>query len=133
MYVAAQRVISPSGQRGVNVYMYLHGFAWNGPPAPAFLPNYNPGVLVWQDIQRSPPGNHIISYLDVVASDDMPRVTLATYLGALRYSMLEQGNPTVITWGPLWCRFGLGNVPIPWSVELGALAAHLVLRLPPEA
>lgn len=94
------------------------------------LPDANPGTLVWQDVQLSPPGNRVLSYLDVVAPDDLPRGLLREYLAALKHTLSEQGNPTVASWGPVWVRFGLGHVGIPWSTELGALAGHLTMRLP---
>lgn len=131
MYVAAQRVISPiTGMRGVNIFMYQHGAgAWIGTVPPYFLPDVNPGVLVWHDTQLAPPGNRVLSYLDIVAPDEMPLLELRQYITGLKLALVEAGNPTVDTWGPIWVRFGLGQV-LPWRTELGALAGHLVLRLP---
>lgn len=126
MYVTAQRVISPvSGMRGVNVYLYAHG-----PIVLPQTPEANPGTLVWHDLQLAPPGNRVLSYLDIMASDAMPLENLRGYLVSLKHSMVENGNPSTAIWGPLWIRYGLGNIGIPWVTELGALAGHLVTRLP---
>lgn len=131
MYVSAQRVMSPmTGQRGVNIFVYSHGCVWDGPVPVELLPEVNPGALVWRDIQLPPPGNRILSYLDVVAPDDFPREELCNRLAVLKQALPNHGNPTILTWDPVWFRFGLGYVALPWTTELGALAGHLVLRLP---
>jgi len=131
MYISAQRVISPSSQRtGVNVFKYSHGAAtWQSVPA-AFLPDVNAGELIWQKIEVDPPGNRVLSYLDVVAPDAIPWEAVCGRLAMLKRYVHEAGNPTIAAWDPLWIRFGLGHPGIPWSTELGALAGHLVLRLP---
>ncbi len=130
MYLSAQRVRSPStGQHGVNLFAYLHG-----PPVAGQLPlpEQNPGTLVWFDTsQLAPPGNDVLSYLDVVTYDGLPLDEIRQYLAALKHTMVPGGNPTVMQWGPLWIRYGLVLPGIPWSTELGALAGHLVMRLPP--
>jgi hypothetical protein len=127
MYVSAHRVMSPAtGNRGVNIYLYVHG-----PVALPPTPEVNPGTLWMQDLQLQPPGgNRVLSYLDILTSDALPLESLRGYLAVLKHTMVENGNPSIAKWGPLWIRFGLGNIGIPWATELGALAGHLVLRLP---
>lgn len=130
MLLVAQRVISPhTGNRGVNLYKYAHGRTWTQVP-PGLHPDHNHGQLVWSDQQLPPPGNRIVSYLDVVVPDDLPHEVLCTRLAALKQVFLWKGNPTELSRDLMWIRFGLGNDRIPWSTELAALAAHLVLRLP---
>jgi hypothetical protein len=130
MYLAAQRVISPVSQmQAVNLFAYLHG-----PLAPGAFPDpdNNPGVAVWSDVRLAPPGNRVLSYLDIVCSDALPLDEVRTYLAAIKHMLQANGNnPTIQGVGPLWVRFGLGHPSIPWSTELGALAGHLVMRLPP--
>ena len=86
MLLTAQRVVSPlSRARGVNVYLYLHGsFVWDRVPN-EFLPEANPGELVAQWIQLAPGGNRVISFLDVVAPDDIDEPDLH-----IHYSMMKQ-------------------------------------------
>lgn len=115
-----------TGNRGVNIYLYAHG-----PIALPPTPEANPGTLLMQHLQLEPTGgNRVLSYLDIMASDALPLESLRGYLAALKHSMVENGNPSIGTWGPLWIRYGLGNIGIPWATELGALAGHLVMRLP---
>ncbi len=129
MYVCAQRVFSATKGRGVNVYRYLHGPMWSYGDA---LPDFDemPGELVWQDLQVPPPGNRILSYLDVVSADSMPLAEVRAQLGSLKQSVPRHDNPTIYRMGRLSVRFGLGDARIPWTMELAALAGHLILRLP---
>lgn len=130
MLLTAQRVISPASQaRGVNVYRYAHGpHDWERVPD-KFLPEANPGELVAQWIQLRPGGNRVVSFLDVVAPDDMNVVQLQQALTSLKRVLQDQGNPTTAYLDPLWVRFGLALPNVPWSMELGALAGHIVLSL----
>ena len=126
MYVATQRVSSLiTGRQGVNTFLYLHG-----PGVALALPEQNPGALVWQYVDINPPGNRVLSYLDILAPDAITLDQLSGYLSGLKHVLVQGGNPTTATWGPLWIRFGLAQRGIPWQTELGALAGHVVLRLP---
>ncbi len=70
MFLSAQRVRSDGGVEGINAFHYLHGpFTWHGMP-PAGVPDQNPGTLVAHTIAVAPPGNHVRSFLDVIAPDD---------------------------------------------------------------
>ena len=130
MLLTAQRVISPrSRERGVNVYQYLHGpYAWERVPN-EFLPESTPGELVAQWIQLPPGGNRVVSFLDVVAPDEIGTVQLQQRLASLKHRLQFSGNPTTAYWDPLWVRFGCAALPVPWAKELGALAGHIVLGL----
>ena len=133
MLLTAQRVLSPQSRaRGVNVYQYLHGsFVWDRVPN-AFLPETDPGELVAQWIQVAPGGNRVISFLDVVAPDDMERLDLHQRLTSMKHWLQSSGNLTTAYWDPCWVRFGCATPPIPWTTELGALAGHIVLCLSGE-
>jgi hypothetical protein len=130
MLLTAQRVVSPhSHARGVNVYQYLHGpHTWQRVPK-NFLPEANPGELIAQWIQLPPGGNRVISFLDVVAPDEIESVDLQQRLASLKHRLAPSDNPTTAYWDPLWVRFGCAALPVPWATELGALAGHIVLRL----
>ena len=130
MLLAAQRVIAPRTRaRGVNVYQYLHGpFTWDRTPA-EFLPEANPGELVAQWIQLPAGGNRVVSFLDVVAPDEIELGLLQQRLTSLKHQLHAAGNPTTAYWDPLWIRFGCPPQTVPWSTELGALAGYIVLSL----
>jgi hypothetical protein len=129
MYITAQRVVSAKGQRGVNVYEYLHGpQTWTLPLPRQLLPENEPGRLnrSWKDVP--PPGNAVISYLDVVVPDNVPRDEVARWLIALKQSIRAEAVPREYTVGPLWVRFGIARPGVPPQTELAALAAHILLR-----
>jgi hypothetical protein len=130
MLLTAQRVMAPhSPARGVNVYQYLHGaYRWDRVPD-AFLPEANPGELIAQWIELPPGQNRVISFLDVVAPDDLLGVELQQRLASLKHQLQQVGNPTVAYLDPYWIRFGCATLPIPWATELGALAGHILLSL----
>jgi hypothetical protein len=130
MLLTAQRVISPrSHARGVNVYRYVHGpYTWERVPND-FLPQGNPGELIAQWIQLSPGGNRVVSFLDVVAPDEIESVELQQRLASLKHRLQPSDGPTTAYWDPLWVCFGCAALPVPWATELGALAGHIVLRL----
>ncbi len=127
MLLTAQRIISPvTEQHGVNVFQYLHGpYTWVQVPG-EFLPDANPGELFesWPEI--APGGNRVLSYLDVVAPDDIDPPGLHQLLASLKYQFAE--GVQALYWDPCWARFGCAQ-PIPWQTELGALAGHIVLCL----
>jgi hypothetical protein len=71
MYLTAQHVRSSSGQEGINAFRYSHGgYLWHGIPPPG-IPEQNPGELVEQIIEVTPPGNVVRSYLDLIAPDEV--------------------------------------------------------------
>lgn len=130
MLLTAQRVMAPhSHANGVNVYQYLHGpYVWDHVPN-EFLPETNPGELIAQWTQLPAGGNRVLSFLDVVAPDEMLDVGLQQRLTSLKHVLSPSGNPTTAHLDPLWVRFGCSALPIPWAAELAALAGHIVLRL----
>ena len=70
MYLTAQRVISPSGENGINGFLYEHGtVTWEKPPEP--IKNAI-GELVHTFIMVTPGNNQVMSYVDVIAPDNTP-------------------------------------------------------------
>lgn len=69
MILTAQRVISPSGMEGVNVYHYRHDpRPWPFPPTEAFdLPR----MIAWRNLEVPVGGNRIRSYLDIAVPPDV--------------------------------------------------------------
>lgn len=76
MYVSAQRVCSRT-REGVNAFLSLHSEAqlgdldWNSPPLERII-DEQPGVLVSKECDLPAGGNHVRSFLDVVARDQVP-------------------------------------------------------------
>ena len=129
MLLTAQRVVSPRGTQGVNVYQYLHGsHVWPHVPD-EFLPDVNPGELVNQWLEISPGSNRIVSFLDVVAPDDTAISDIHQRLASLRHHIQASGNRTEAYWDPYWVRFGSSVAAGFLQTELGALAGHILLSL----
>ena len=84
MLLTAQRVVARGTRtHGINVYCFAHGpYTWPRVPD-GLLPDVNPGELVQQWLQIDPGGNYIVSYLDVVAPDDVPPMDLYQRLASL--------------------------------------------------
>lgn len=77
MYLTAHRVRHvKNGRHGINTFYYKHGnttipnFSWHQPNLQVIVESY-PGELFAQNINIVPGNNHVMSYLDVVASDDI--------------------------------------------------------------
>jgi hypothetical protein len=127
--LTAQRVVSPRGTRGVNVYQYLHGsYVWPRVPD-GFLPDVNPGELVNQWLEVPPGSNRIVSFLDVVAPDEVATSDVHQRLASLKYHVQANGHRTEVYWDPYWMRFGSAVVAGSLQTELGALAGHILLSL----
>ncbi len=73
MYVTAHHVVNKARQlEGLNAFHYAHeGLTWTALPPPG-IPDDQPGVLTRQQISVRPGGNHVRSYLDIVAPDGTP-------------------------------------------------------------
>lgn len=129
MLLTAQRVVSPRGARGVNVYQYLHGsHTWTRVPD-ALLPDVNPGELVSQWLEVPPGENQIVSYLDVVAPDQVSAPDVHQRLASLKHHLPATGHRIEAYWDPYWVRFGSSIDSRMLQTELGALAGHILLCL----
>jgi hypothetical protein len=131
MYLTAQRVLSGSRRRGVNVYEYHHGpITWSLPLPDNLRPEHNPGELVDRWEQVPPPGNSVLSFLDVVVPDKLPRPQVINWVAMLKDLVPARPLTEEHYVGPLWVRFGMSpRIGIPPRTELAALAAFLVLAL----
>jgi hypothetical protein len=130
MYLTAQRVVTPSGQRGVNVYEYLHGpVTWDQPLPWQYLPENNPGQLRRWFEETVTGGNAVISYLDIVVPDHVHVAQVQQWIAAIKQAIPASALARAYQLGPLWVRFGMSRMGIPPQTELGALAAHILLRL----
>ena len=74
MYLTAQRVrVTRGGQGGINAFVFRHGSVganvnWEAPDFDELITR-NPGDLVARSTQVRPGGNHVLSFLDVLAPD----------------------------------------------------------------
>ena len=129
MLLTAQRVVSPRGVRGVNVYQYLHGpYGWPRVPD-EFLPDINPGELVNQWLEVPPGNNRIVSFLDVVGPDEVAISDVHQRLASLKYYIQASNSRIGAYWDPYWVRFGSAVIVGFLQAELGALAGHILLAL----
>ena len=90
MYLAAQRVRS-TGRTGVNVFLYRHppgSIAWADP---GHVVEQMPGELVSSEIEVPPGGNEVLSFLDVVAAEEVSSDAVVDLVDQLREEALRDG------------------------------------------
>jgi hypothetical protein len=134
MYLTAQRVVSPKSHKtGVNTYKYVHGAAWPGPVPDEFLPDVNPGELALQSVVLTPPGNRVLSYLDVVLPDGADPQEVRNFLLSLKWALPTQSLPVSRRLENGFARFHMAKLSIPATTELAALAGRLALQYFPMA
>lgn len=129
MYVTAHRVVTPRHEEGINAYFYQHGpCLWARPPRP----EENPGELVNTLLTVSEVGgNHVRSYLGVIAPDDV----LWPQIEPMFLQFVESSRVTPFPWEAEVgsCLFQLGmERPLArsWRRELGLLYKACVLVRP---
>ena len=129
MLLTAQRVVSPKGVTGVNVYQFLHGsYIWVRVPSD-FLPDTNPGELVDQLLEVPPGDNRIVSYLDVVLPDETSSTDVLQCLASLKHRIQPVHTHVEAFLDPYWIRFGSSIDARMRPTELGALSGHILLSL----
>ena len=130
MYVTAHHVSNRRGEEAINAAMYLHGQE-NWQISPTGVPDPEPGELLRSHIALTPGGNHVRSYLDLVAPDgaQWPELHQA-FIG-----FLAAAQPTTLPWvgisGRCLFRFGLElALAKDWPRELARLyrAAEVLHR-----
>lgn len=105
MYLAAQRVRSGS-RTGINAFLYRHPpgeIPWRDP---ARVVEQMPGELVSQDIEMPPGGNEVLSFLDVVAGEAVPKLAIVDQAEKLRTAVVQAG---VVTGDGVGMRFSAGQ------------------------
>jgi hypothetical protein len=129
MYLTAQRVQAPRTHKvGVNVYRYVHGRDWRGAAPEDVLPDVDPGELHLEHVEIAPPGNRILSFLDVVLPDAQDPASVRDFLLSLKWAVPTETLPVVRRLGSAWVRFHMAPMGIASTTELAALAGHLVIR-----
>ena len=134
MRLTAQRVRSwQTAAVGINAFFYTHGgYTWHLDVPREVWPENDSGELVRQNISIPPPGNHVLSYLDLVAPDERSDMWLAQQVQRCASNAELYVLPwNVITPDGLLCRFHLEQARLSrWQQELSELfrAALLVRR-----
>ena len=132
IYLTAHRVRSPqTGEEGINAFRYSSGnYTWEGAPPTPVAVDKDPGVLMASTIRMRPPGNRVLSFLDVVAPFDVRVDELHEALGSLAYGRPPERFPNEWTHARLWIRFGAERALVPfWRSEIGALGAEAIVLL----
>jgi len=119
MILTAQHVRSSTGAEGINAFCRLHGLhEWRDPPPEDLAA----GVLVNQAISIPLGGNHVRSYLDVMAPDETPtqeiRQAVVQFINRSRGRTL----PWAETIGRCTFRFGVEfGLYESWAIEFRRL------------
>jgi hypothetical protein len=124
MYLTAQRVLAPSGENNINGFLYEHGaVTWQTPPEPI---EGAIGKLVHTFIMVPQGGNKVLSFVDIVASDDVPYAHIRERLCAWLTAQANMPHPHPLPWtgvdGDM--RFGLAMITTlakAWRSEVGHL------------
>lgn len=128
MYATAHRVLSLSGQTGINTFVHFHGAEYLWPAEPWRLPETEPGTLSREQVEVRVGGNRVRSYLDILAPDGTPRGELDIALTDLWLELIadESGaaapvgpmpNPVVYHRGAVVLRFGVEADLIPHRAQ----------------
>lgn len=111
MYLTAQHVRSRSGEDGVQAYLHLHDLpAARFPPDPLTVPQEHPGRMVRSHVGLRPGGNHVLSYLDIVAPDAAGGEAGAGSDGSSTRWWRQTLEPIAEL---------MSDRPLPWVVEAG--------------
>jgi hypothetical protein len=120
MYVTAHRIRTRLHEDGINAYYYMHGSSlWREAPDP----EQDPGTLVnTLHTVDTLGGNHVSSFLDVVAPDEMSWSDIESLL--LRF--IDARRQTPFPWGDALgtCRFRVGmerSLAPAWQKEISLL------------
>ncbi len=133
MKLVAQRVVSiAQGQKltGINSRHYSHtGREWlDAPPD-----DLGEGELVNRHDQVRPGGNRVRSYLDIIAPDSTPSLTIELSVRSTARFLAEAGAPLpwAINHADVSIEFNIeASLASHWQIELETLLAHcLAVRL----
>lgn len=130
MYLTAQRVRrARDGREGINAFYYVSQLdVWAPEHEPPFTPDEDPGVLENQILTVPPPGNRVRSYLDVVAEDFTPLVTIRRSFAIAAGQIQPAGLPFDVVVGACWFRFNAEAALVHvWRHEMGLLFEWAVM------
>ncbi len=112
MYATAHHVRSRSGESGINAFLHRHDQAELWPTdvrTVALMPSESPGEPVAQALSVKPPGgNHVRSYLDVLAPEGAALPDVLNSLAEVSRAIGDDTSlPLVATRGPVVVVFGV--------------------------
>jgi hypothetical protein len=138
MYATAHRVVRAStGETGINAFLHTHGEHFPWPQEAWRLPETNPGVQVRDNVELSPGGNRVRSYLDVLAPDNVSPDEIDVALTGLWLELVADEaaapaatgplpNPLVYQRGRVVLRFGVeGSLEASRSIEMAELRTYV--------
>lgn len=108
MYATSQRLRTPEARKGINSFLSAHpGQQWMG--WPPWLPDQNPGNLIARHLEvQQTGGNFVLSFLDVMAPDDMALDAIWTAFTAFLPRLQAAPRlPQGALFGGVWFRFDL--------------------------
>jgi hypothetical protein len=122
MYLTAQRVRNEEGLEDLHAFLHLHDADASALSDPFTVPQRNPGKLVMDSgPMRIPPGgNSVISYLDIVADDDLGRAAHPDASDGLKpwwQDALESAGRS------------MAGDPLPWAVTVAGV--HVIFSTAP--
>jgi hypothetical protein len=130
MKLVAQRVMQPAaGPQATHAFHYTHGgLVWIGPPPPGL----GHGTLQASHVELPPGSNHVLTYLDIIAPDETPTVTILRAFTQI----YERGHPPPFVHTIGNCTFSSAMIhafQLAWRAELGhlynnAIAARTTLH-----
>lgn len=112
MYLTAQRLRTLDGNIGINVLLCQHGsmnipgMSWDEPSVELVAERF-PGTVVAQRLDVPPRGNHVLSYLDIVARDSVPVESILRALGSAERDLAGKCPPFLYRLEGVGIRFAL--------------------------
>jgi len=110
MYLTAQRVLTPKGETGINVFLHCNAVANEAllltPNEIAAIADANPGDIVAHRCEVKPGGNRVLSFIDVVAPELYPLEGLRTVLDEAKDNILSAPLPISLIEKGIGIRFG---------------------------
>ncbi len=111
MYVTAHRIRSAQNRVGINAFLYQHGdsvvpgMSWDQPLV-APVADEHIGTRVAEKVEVAPGGNHVMSYLDVVAADETSADAIEQALNDFEKRITTEALPVTRTLDRVAIGFG---------------------------
>lgn len=113
MYLTAQRVLAPSGETGINVFLHVHGNSrlpsLELPNAIALVADTQPGEMTAHGCDVKPGGNRVLSFIDIVAPDGCPMDAITVAVEELGRRIATAALPVSAINNGVGVRFGANS------------------------
>ncbi len=136
MYLTAHNLRSPEGKLGINAFLHLHGehippgVSWEDPD-PILIAEQYPGSLVNQSYDLPPPGNDVLSYLDIVAEDSTEKGQVSKALDEFAKNIASGNWPDKTVINRIGIRFSMQRRSIGFELEEYTALKERALELLP--